>query len=255
MEDSLAGKLVLITGSSKGIGFACAKEFLAHGCRVVLTGRSAEALADASNRLGAGATIETAACDLAVAADRTALAARFPDVDILVNNAGSIPGGDLFTLDLEQWQASWQLKMFGYIHLTQLYLRLMKDRTTGVIVNIIGDSGRAPSWNYICGSTANAGLIAFTEAVGAKSVDWNVRVFGINPTQTATDRLIRVAKSRAQSQFGDEARWTEFVSGTPFNRLCEADEVARLVTALSSPQISYLSGTVIDYDGGRIHRR
>ena len=255
MIDSLGGKTVLITGSSKGIGFACARAFVDRGCHVILTGRSEEALSKAFMGLGAEAKVEMEVCDLAVEADRTALAARFPAVDILVNNAGGIPGGDLFTLDLAQWQSSWQLKVFGYIHLTQLYLRLMKERASGVIVNIIGDLGRAPHWDYICGSTANAGLIAFTEAAGAKSVDWNVRVFGINPSQTATERAIGVAKGRAQSTFGDEERWPEIVAGAPFDRLCSPAEVARLVATLSSPEIGYLSGTVVDLDGGRSNRR
>lgn len=255
MNDGYAGKSVLVTGSSKGIGLACAAAFAERGASVILTGRSPEALEKARATLPTGSPVELAPCDLSLEADRVALADLFGEIDILVNNAGGIPGGDLFTLDIGQWQSSWQLKVFGYIHLTQLYLKRMKERRAGVIVNIIGDLGRMPRWDYICGSTANAGLIAFTEAVGAQSVDWNVRVFGINPTGTATDRVVDVARGRARSTYGDEERWPEILTGLPFDRLCTPEEVARLVATLASPDMGYLSGTVVDLDGGRINRR
>jgi 3-oxoacyl-[acyl-carrier protein] reductase len=255
MANGLEGKTALVTGSSKGIGLACAKTLADRGCRVVLSGRSRQALDAARREMPAGTEAEIAVCDLALDADRAALAARYPDADILVNNAGGIPGGDLFAIDIDRWRDAWQLKMFGYIHLTQLYLAHMRARRSGVVVSIIGDLGRMPRWDYICGSTANAGLIAFTEAVGAQSVDWGVRVLGVNPTMTATDRVLTVARSRAQSQFGDQERWPDVLAGLPFGRLCTPEEVASLVAFLVSPEMGYLSGTVVDLDGGRINRR
>ena len=254
MQGNLENKTVLITGGSRGIGFASARCFAEHGAKLILTGRTSSDLEKAAERLPGDHPVEIFVGDMGLEAERIALTKRFPDVDILINNAGSIPGGDLFSLGIEEWQASWQLKVFGYIHLTQLYLKQMKERSDGVIVNIIGDLGRSPRWDYICGSTANAGLIAFTEAVGARSVDWNVRVLGINPTQTSTDRAVLVAKGRARSLYGDENRWPEIVADAPFGRLCSPEEVARLVTTVSSLDMAYLSGTVIDFDGGRSKR-
>jgi 3-oxoacyl-[acyl-carrier protein] reductase len=142
----------------------------------------------------------------------------------------------------------------GYIHLTQLYLAGMKARGSGAIVNIIGAAGRSPRYSYVCGATGNAALMAFTGAVGGKSSEWGVRVFGINPSQTRTDRIIALSKTRAMAALGDEARWQDMLSGLPFDRLIEPDEIARTAAFLASPACGYVSGTVLDVDGGQAFR-
>lgn len=256
MDLQLAGKRVLVTGGSKGIGFAIADLFAAEGAAVTIVGRDKERLDAARDRLAAhGTTITAHACDVGDAAVRKGLIEIAGDIDILVNCAGAIPGGDLFALPIETWQESWQLKVFGYIDLTRLALEGMKTRGSGTIVNIIGDLGRSPRFDYVCGSTANAALIAFTEAVGAKSTDWNVRVFGVNPSGTKTDRVVSVARKRAESALGDPERWPEILSNLPFGRLAEPDEIARVVVMLASPLAGYLSGTVVDVDAGLRHRK
>lgn len=193
--------------------------------------------------------------DLALPADREKLFAAHPSVDILVNNAGAIPGGDLFDISLDRWIEAWQLKVFGYVHLSRLYLECMKKRGSGVIVNIIGMAGQEPRWSYICGSAANAALIAFTCALGAKSVDWNVRVIGINPSPTHTDRIESLLRKKAKDEAGDEGRWQDGLKRLPFGRLAEATEIADLTVMLASPRASYLSGTVVDVDGGQSNGR
>lgn len=256
MDLDLKDRTVLITGASKGIGFSCAESFGREGAKVIITGRDRARLAAAAESLkqgGAGA-VDVFVGDLGVATDRERLFAAHGAVDILVNNAGAIPGGSLFDIDLARWNEAWQLKVFGYIHLTQLYLAAMKERGNGAIVNIIGMAGQEPRWDYICGSAGNAALIALTRAVGAKSVDWNVRVFGINPSSTRTDRIETLLRSKAKAASGDEERWDESLSALPLGRLAEASEVADLAVMLASPRASYLSGTVIDVDGGQSNK-
>lgn len=252
----LKGKSVLVTGASKGIGFACAESFVREGAKVIITGRDEGRLTDAAERLKGGAALDISIFpgDLALAADRERLFAAHPGVDILVNNAGAIPGGSLFDIKLDRWLEVWQLKVFGYIHLTQLYLEAMKQRGEGVIVNIIGMAGQEPRWDYVCGAMGNAALIAMTRAAGAKSVDWNVRVFGINPSGTRTDRIETLLRAKAKANSGDSENWQDGLTALPFGRLAEASEIADLAVMLASPRASYLSGTVLDIDGGQSYK-
>src|SRR5213083_1987245 len=163
MDLRLKGKSVLITGGSKGIGFACAKAFVAEGCRVHLASRNADRLGQAARDLDG--EVKTHAIDLRDGAALRQLAKDCADVDILVNNAGDIPGGTIETVDEAKWRHAWELKVFGFVNLTrELYPHLKKRK--GVIVNVIGMAGEHGTFEYICGATANAGLASFTKALG-----------------------------------------------------------------------------------------
>jgi 3-oxoacyl-[acyl-carrier protein] reductase len=254
MDLGLTGKQVLITGGSKGIGLALAHGFAAEGAHIVIAAREKATLEKAAGevRCKHNAKVVAHPADLSDAAQRLGLQQAFPDIDILVNNAGAIPGGSIADISLERWQEAWSLKVFGYIHLCQLYVAEMKARQAGTIINIIGMGGRAVRPDYICGAAGNAALIGFTNALGAETPGYNVRVFGINPAATMTDRIVALSKARATTRFGDESRWEEVLNAAklPFGRIKSAEEVAALATMLASAKVHYLSGIVIDMDGG-----
>lgn len=98
---------------------------------------------------------------------------------------------------------------------------------------------------------ANGALISFTEGIGGGSVRKGVRVFGINPSPTRSDRIAGVMKQQAASKLGDPERWLELTHKLPFGRLAEPDEMARLAVYCASPLCGYLSGTVLNVDGGQ----
>ena len=141
-----------------------------------------------------------------------ALAEAVGDVDILINNAGDIPAGTVEALTDEDWRRGFDLKVFGYINLTREIYGRMKKRGSGVIINDIGNSGENWDYNYVAGSTGNAALMSFTKAVGGVSLDYGVRVVGVNPGPIATDRMVRIMKRRARDNLGDEARWQEYLT-------------------------------------------
>ena len=257
MDLQLKGKRVLITGGSKGIGASCGHAFAAEGCDVILVSRSPDLLKQTGDEIRSRhqVSVETHAAELSQGPAREATMKKFTDIDILVNNAGAIPGGSILDVSMERWIESWQLKMFGYIHMTKLTLEQMKPRGSGIICNIIGMAGPAPRWDYVAGSTANAGLNAFTKAIGSRSVDFGVRVFGINPAATRTDRIMSLSRQRAKTSFGDENRWEETLGDLPFKRLKEPDEVAALAVMCCAPQVEYLSGCMIDMDAGGMFRK
>jgi NAD(P)-dependent dehydrogenase (short-subunit alcohol dehydrogenase family) len=252
MELALAGKTVLITGASKGIGRAVAESFAAEGCHQVLAARTLSALEAAQSELRGRYNVGVAvrAIDLSQPGSAAALAGEFPDIDILVNNAGAIPGGSIDVVTEPVWREAWQLKVFGYINLCREYFALMGRRRAGVIANVIGLAATRPMFDYIAGTTGNAALVAFTRALGSKSVDQGVRVFGINPPSTATDRMITLARTRAQQQFGDPERWQDTLKSLPFGRPATPKEMADMVVFLSSPLAGYVSGVVLDVDAG-----
>lgn len=256
MDMQLQGKRVLVTGGSKGIGLACAEAFAAEGCDIVLSARDPAALTAAADKLRATrqVRVETLAADLSQESERDRLHAAFPDIDIVVNNAGAIPSGRLQDVPIARWKEAWDLKVIGYVHMCQLYLPAMEARKSGAIVNIIGMAGRAPRAGYIAGGAGNAALIAFTSALGAAAQANNVKVVGINPAVTKTDRMLTQARTNAKLKFGDEERWAETLTNLPFGRPIEASEIADLAVFLASPRGHYVNGTVVDVDGGGMFR-
>ena len=257
MDLGLGGKHVLITGGSKGIGMALAHAFAAEGANIVITSRDKALLEKTAGEVARqhNAKVLAFPADLSKGSERERVHAAFPNVDILVNNAGAIPAGGLLNLTMETWIEAWQLKVFGYIHMSQLYYAKMKPRKDGIILNILGMAGRALTPEYICGSTGNAGLIAFTSALGVEAADHGVRVFGINPAATLTDRIMTMSRTRAKNRFGDESRWEETLGSMPFGRIKMPEEVAALSVMLCSKKVEYLAGTVIDMVGGGRYRK
>ena len=252
MKLDLEGKSVLITGASKGIGLATAHAFAAEGCALHLAARSAALLEAARDGLQRqhGVAVSVHALDLSLSENMRRLAEQCADADILINNAGEVPSGPIESLTEADWRRGYDLKLFGYINLTrEMYLR-MKERRRGVIINDIGNSGENWDYNYIAGSTGNAALMAFTRALGGASLDFGVRVIGVNPGPVKTDRMVKINKRRAVDLYGDESRWQEMTSHFPGGRPAEASEVADLMVFLASPRAAYISGTVVTIDGG-----
>jgi len=257
MELGLQGKQALITGASRGIGLGIAQMLAAEGCHLHLAARSAADLDAARTGILRKHTVEINchAADLSNAANAVALARECREVDFLINNAGAIPQGTLDTLDDATWKQSWDLKLFGFIDITREIYARMRERRSGVIVNVIGAAGERPVASYIAGSMGNAALMAMTRALGAESPEFNVRVVGINPGGTATDRAVKRLRERATRDLGNADRWPELVSKSPFGRMATVEEIGALAAFLCSPLSGYTTGTIITVDGGAGSRR
>jgi 3-oxoacyl-[acyl-carrier protein] reductase len=255
MDLKLTGRTALITGSSKGIGLAVAQWFAREGVHVCLVARSADALGKEAEMIAKTTPVkaQTLAADLADAAARERVYKTFPNVDILVNNAGAIPGGSIHDVDEPAWRTGFDLKVFGYVGLTRHYLKEMEKRRRGVIINIIGLGGERLDSSYIAGAMGNAGLMAFTRAIGSNSIDYGVRVVGVNPGPVLTDRVESLGRKRAAKLYGDESRWKESFAKMPYGRPATPDEIAATVVFLASDLSSYTSGTIVTIDGGLAH--
>src|SRR5438477_1991350 len=243
MDLGLKGKTVLITGGSKGIGLACAMSFAAEGCDLHLAARNRELLETVRRKIRAahsGVDVSLHAVDLRDGTALHDLATACGDSDILVNNAGDIPGGTIESLDETKWRHAWELKVFGFINLTrELYPHLKKRK--GVIVNVIGMAAEHGTFEYICGATANAGLANFTKALGRGYAQHGVRVVGVHPPSTRTDRIITLMKAQAKAKFGDESRYEELMGN-----VIEPEQVGDAVCFLASARAGHLSGVVLN---------
>ena len=257
MDLGLKGRTALVTGGSRGLGYGTAQVLAAEGCHLHLAARTAADLETARRRITDAHDVNVTchAMDLGSSDNATKLARACADVDILVNNAGAIPQGTVSAVDEKIWRQAWDLKVFGFINLTREIYPEMCERRRGVIVNVIGTAGERPVANYIAGSMGNASLMALTRALGAESPDYGVRVVGVNPGGTETDRQVVRWRARAEKELGSAERWRELTTGFPFGRLATVAEVANMIVFLCSDLSSYTTGTVITVDGGASWRK
>jgi NAD(P)-dependent dehydrogenase (short-subunit alcohol dehydrogenase family) len=248
MDLGLKARSVLVTGGSKGIGLACAMRFAQEGCNLHLVSRDAGRLETARAAVRAKHPVEVTlhAADLRDGAAVKRVAAAAGAVDILVNNAGDIPGGSILDIDEAKWRHAWDLKLFGYVNMTREVLGGMKARGRGVIVNVIGMAGEKPSYEYICGAVANAGLAAFTKGLGVKTPEFGVRVVAVHPPATRTDRIMTLVRSVAKQKYGDESKADEVLKDGSFGRVIEPEQVADTVAFLASERAGQLSGVVLN---------
>ena len=252
MDLRLAGKVVLITGSSHGIGLAAAKAFAAEGCRVMLSARSAQALRDAEAALrAAGATVASHVADVTQADDATrlveAVVAAFGGIDILVNNVGGGGGGRTIadTTD-EDWRATLEINLLQTVRMMRLALPHMRGRAGAAVVNVSSISGWSPQ---LAGSgqygAAKAALIFDTERWALEFVPHGVRVNTVSPGSILVE-----GNGWDRYRLANQANYDDYVRhGFPMGRLGTGEEVADVIVFLASPRAHWINGRNIPVDG------
>ena len=242
---------MLITGGSKGIGLACAKGFLAEGAALAIASRSEANLANAHRILGSALTIAADLVDDRAAAGVVDTVEReLGPIDVLVNSAGAARRTAPGDLTPQAWRAAMDAKYFTYINVIDPVVKRMAGRGKGVIVNIIGNGGKVAAATHLAGGAANAALMLATVGLANAYASTGVRVVGINPGLTRTDRVAEGLKAEARLQALTEAQALQrIIDRVPLGRLAEPEEVANVAVFAASAHASYLTGVVISMDG------
>jgi 3-oxoacyl-[acyl-carrier protein] reductase len=256
MSKEFAGKVVVVSGASRGIGYAIAAAFAQDGAQTVLASSSAEHLAAAANRIKAGGGAEP----LTVAGDLRTLPAceqvhakvkeKFGRCDVLVTSAGATRAGAFLAQPDDQWQDGFALKFYSCVRLCRLFWPMLKEKQ-GFVVNIIGGAARTPDPDFLVGGSVNAAVANFTKGLSQLGKRDGVNVNAILPGLTETERVHQLFEQRAaaNSITKEEAK-SRAVAKEGIRRLGQPEDVAELALFLASERARHIQGTGIAVDGG-----
>jgi NAD(P)-dependent dehydrogenase (short-subunit alcohol dehydrogenase family) len=256
MDVRLDGRSAIITGGSKGLGLAIAKEYAASGADVAILARDPAALAEAKSDIQPVARAKVAAisCDVSKAAAVEAACkqvnAEFGKVDIFVNNAGQSTRGPSETITDEQWQSDLDLKLFAQIRFARLLFPAMKERKWGRIISVLNIGAKAPGADSAPTSVSRAAQMAFTKVLSMEGAPHNVLVNSLHVGVIVSDQIVRRHRSQG-ANISLEEMIVQAGRGVPMGRMGRAEEFANVATFLASDAASYVTGCAINVDGGR----
>ena len=256
MDLGLRNQVVLVTGASKGIGFACAEAFAREGARVALVSRSRTNLDAALARItGAMHRPVAFAADLIDAAQAARVVddieAALGPIDVLVSSAGAAKRYPPDALDAQAWHDALDAKFFSYIHPLDIVVKRMAARGRGSIVNIVGAGGKTANPVHLPGGAANAALMLATAGLAAAYGPKGVRINAINPGGTLTGRVQQGLDAEAKmTGLAAEQILAQQQARIPLRRLGTPEEIAQVALFLASTQASYVTGAIIPMDGG-----
>jgi 3-oxoacyl-[acyl-carrier protein] reductase len=251
----LAGKRALVTGGSKGLGFAIACELAAEGASVAICSRSEEEIQAAAEELRAGgATVHAQRADVTDPGGVREFVARSAEalggVDVLVNNAGRAHPGTFATLSDEDWQADLDVKLLSLVRCSREVLPHMREAGGGRIVNIGAVYGRYPDPAFFATSVNRAAGNSFTKALALEVAADGILVNGVNIGLVVTPQWESIRRRRAPDLSAEEFFARLAAAEVPLGRFGTPEEVSGLVAFLASERASYITGALVDVAGG-----
>jgi NAD(P)-dependent dehydrogenase (short-subunit alcohol dehydrogenase family) len=256
MKLNLDDKLALVSGSTKGIGYAIAVGLAQEGARVIVNGRTQKSVDDALAKLRAevaGAKVEGFAGNLAERAQVDAIVAHFPAVDILVNNLGIFDPKPFEEIPDEDWQRFFDTNVMSGVRLTRAYLPKMKEKNWGRVVFISSESGvQIPVEMIHYGMTKTAQL-ALSRGLAETCAGTGVTVNAVLPGPTRSDGVEEFVDKLSGGKSFDEVEHEFFETARPsslIKRFAQPEEVANLVVYVCSEASSATTGAALRVDGG-----
>jgi NAD(P)-dependent dehydrogenase (short-subunit alcohol dehydrogenase family) len=257
MDLKLHGRVAIVTGGSRGIGYATAEEMLKEGVAVSICARDEGRLAEAKEELGAktGGRIEAMRADVMNPDDIEAFTReterQLGPVDILVNNAANYYDGDMVDMPDEYWDHHLTTKFKAYMRFVRRLAPGMRERGWGRIINLGGGAARRVNLGSGTAGPVNAAITTYTKYIATELAPYGIRVNLIHPGGARTQRR-EIAIRRLMERDGMTYEQVEhaMIANVPIGRMIEASDAARLIVFLCSESADAITGQTISVDGG-----
>lgn len=258
MNLELTNKVALLAAASDGLGLATAKQLVKEGAKVAICGRDPKRLEKAEQELIALSDTEhvlAVPCDVT---DKTQITQfvqatydKFSQLDIVITNAGGPPAGTFATTELASYEKVFQLTLMSIVHLIQEALPYLRKSKTASILTITSISVKQPITSLFLSNVIRPAVIGLTKSLSQELGPENIRVNSILPGWTATERTVYLLEKRSATM-GSSYEETEqtITKDIPLGRMATPEEFANVATFLVSPLASYVSGAMLQVDGG-----
>lgn len=257
MDLGLKKKKAFLTGSSRGLGYATARVLAEEGCQVVINGRNQERLQRSAAALEkkTGQRISYVQGDAADPRQTTQLIREAADIlgglDLLVTNTGGPPAGKFEDIREETWQDAINLAFMSHVRLIQAALPYLRDSKHASVVTITSYSVKQPIPNLILSNSIRSATIGLTKSLALELGPDQIRFNSLLPGWTKTERVLELMSFRAdQKGTSVEEEIKQLMEDCPLGRMAAPDEIGRAAAFLLSPAASYLTGVMLNIDGG-----
>ncbi len=257
MDLKLSGKTALVTGASRGLGYATALGLAAEGCQVAINSRNAESISAAADKIRAatGATILPLSGDVTQPASADQLVqqtvADFAGLDLLVTNSGGPPAGKFIDFDDATWERAVELSLLSHVRLIRAAVPHLRRSAAASVLTITSYSVKQPIPNLVLSNSIRAATVGLTKSLALELGSEGIRFNSILPAWTETERVYELMAHRASISGGTiEEEIARQSKDSAFNRMGSPNEFANAAVFLLSPAASYITGVMLSVDGG-----